>query len=53
MKKKQEAEATMFKLTARLPESLVERVKISAIRRKVSLQEAVAEALEAWLKENR
>jgi predicted HicB family RNase H-like nuclease len=52
MKKKQEAEP-MFKLTARLPETLVERVKISAIRRKVSLQDAVAQALEEWLKEDR
>jgi len=41
----------MFKMTARLPESLAERAKIRAVKEKRTLQELVALALEAYLHE--
>jgi hypothetical protein len=46
---KQEAEA-MSKVTIRLPQSLVQRAKIRAIKERRALQEITAEALEAYLK---
>jgi predicted HicB family RNase H-like nuclease len=49
MKTRREAEA-MLKLTVRLPESLVERAKIRAIKERSSLQDLTATALEAYLK---
>ena len=42
---------TMFRMTVRIPEDLAEKVKISAVKRKVTLQDAVAQALQAWLRE--
>jgi predicted HicB family RNase H-like nuclease len=41
----------MVKLTVRLPESLVERAKIAAVKQKTSLQEMMRVALIAHLKE--
>lgn len=43
----------MVKLTVRLPENLVERAKIAAVKQKTTLQEMIRVALEAHLKEVR
>jgi predicted DNA binding CopG/RHH family protein len=40
----------MFKLTVRLPDSLIERAKIRAVKDKLTIQDLVAGALEAYLK---
>jgi len=40
----------MFKLTVRLPDSLIERAKIRAIKDKLTMQDLVTEAIEAYLK---
>jgi len=40
----------MFKLTVRLPDTLVEKAKIRAVKDKRSLQDLVHDALEAYLK---
>jgi len=40
----------MSKVTIRLPQSLVQRAKIRAIKERRALQEITAEALEAYLK---
>jgi hypothetical protein len=40
----------LVQTTIRLPQPLLERLKIAAVRRKTTLQEIAAEALEAWLK---
>lgn len=47
--KTKEAEP-MSKVTIRLPDDLVERAKIRAIREHRTLQEMTAEALEAYLR---
>jgi predicted DNA binding CopG/RHH family protein len=50
MKKlKREAEA-MVRMTVRVSEGLAERTKIRAIQDKISFQDLVGEALEAYLK---
>jgi predicted DNA binding CopG/RHH family protein len=43
-------EAAMFKLTVRLPDSLIEKAKIRAVKDKLTMQDLVADALEAYLK---
>ena len=53
MKKSQREEPPMVKLTVRLPENLVERAKIAAVKQKTTLQEMTRVALEAHLKEVR
>jgi plasmid stability protein len=40
----------MFKLTVRLPDSLVEKAKIRAVKDRRTLQDLVNDALEAYLK---
>jgi predicted DNA binding CopG/RHH family protein len=40
----------MFKLTVRLPDSLIERAKIRAIKDKLTVQDLVTEAIEGYLK---
>jgi hypothetical protein len=50
MRTKQREEAAMFKLTVRLPDSLIERAKIRAIKDKLTMQDLVTEAIEAYLK---
>ncbi len=40
----------MTKVTIRLPENLVERGKIRAIKERRNFQDVIAEALEAFLK---
>ena len=40
----------MHKLTIRLPEAMVERAKIRAVKEKTTLQEMVTTALEAYLR---
>jgi predicted DNA binding CopG/RHH family protein len=49
MKAKREPEA-MTKVTIRLPQNLVERGKIRAIKERRNFQDVIAEALEAFLK---
>src|ERR1700730_3348933 len=50
MRTKQREGAAMFKLTVRLPDSLIERAKIRAIKDKLTMQDLVTEAIEAYLK---
>jgi len=50
-KPKQEAEEAMVKTTVRMPESLVERAKITAIKQKITLQDLVTVAVENYLKQ--
>ena len=40
----------MVRMTVRVPDGLAEKVKIRAIREKISLQELVKHALEAYLR---
>lgn len=40
----------MFKLTVRLPDNLIERAKIRAVKDRLTMQDLVTEALEAYLK---
>lgn len=40
----------MLKLTVRLPEKLVEKAKIRAVKERTTLQDMVTVALEAYLK---
>ena len=40
----------MVRMTVRVPDALAEKVKIRAIREKISLQELVKQALEAYLR---
>jgi predicted transcriptional regulator len=40
----------MTKITIRLPDALVQRAKIRAVRQRTQLQKIIAAALEAWLK---
>lgn len=40
----------MLKLTVRLPENLVEKAKIRAVKERTTLQDVVTVALEAYLK---
>jgi len=40
----------MFKLTVRLPNSLIEKAKIRAVKDRRTLQDLVSDALEAYLK---
>lgn len=40
----------MVKVTVRLPENLVEKAKIRAVKERTTLQEMVAAALETYLK---
>jgi len=40
----------MFKLTVRVPDNLIERSKIRAIKDKLTMQDLVTEALEAYLR---
>ena len=40
----------MVRMTVRVPEALAEKVKIRAIREKISLQELVKQALKAYLR---
>jgi plasmid stability protein len=42
----------MFKLTVRLPDGLIQRAKIRAIKDRRTVQDLVAEALEAYLKDS-
>ena len=39
-----------FQLTVRISEALAERIKIRAVREKLTLQELTARALEAYLR---
>ena len=41
----------MVKTTVRMPESLVERAKITAIKQKITLQDLVTVAVENYLKQ--
>jgi predicted DNA binding CopG/RHH family protein len=50
MRTRKQAPEAMFKLTVRLPESLIENAKIRAVKERTTLQEMVAEALAAYLK---
>src|SRR5579885_3907223 len=47
---KREASRMMTKITIRLPDALVQRAKIRAVRQRTQLQKIIAAALEAWLK---
>lgn len=40
----------LFRMTVRVPESLAERVKIRAIKEKLTIQELTARALESYLR---
>jgi hypothetical protein len=50
MKMKNREGQPMFKVTMRLPENLVERAKIRAIKEHRTLQEIAAAALDAYLR---
>jgi hypothetical protein len=50
MKKPQPEDQTLFKLTVRLPHTLVDEAKIRAIREGKTLQEIAAIALTAYLR---
>jgi len=50
MKISKREETLMVRMTVRVPEALAEKVKIRAIREKISLQELVKQALKAYLR---
>jgi predicted DNA binding CopG/RHH family protein len=50
MAKLKQENGTMLKLTVRLPESLVEKAKIRAVKERTTLQDMVTLALETYLK---
>jgi predicted transcriptional regulator len=51
-KSQREAEA-VSKTTIRLPDKLLERAKIHAVKERRTLQDVIADALEAYLKASR
>jgi hypothetical protein len=52
--RKRNSEATMLKtITVRLPENLIARAKIEAVKNRRTLQETVELALTAWLAASR
>jgi hypothetical protein len=51
--KKKAPEMEVSKITARVPRALAANVKIRAVQRRITLQEAIIEALAGWLKETR
>lgn len=50
MKQDKQEVVTMSKVTIRLPDSIIERAKIRAIKERRTLQDITAEALEVYLK---
>jgi hypothetical protein len=42
----------LIQTTLRLPEPLLERLKVTAVRRKTTLRAIAVEAFETWLKTN-
>jgi hypothetical protein len=48
--KDQPSMVSTFRLTVRIPEALAERVKIQAVKEKLTIQELTARAFEAYLR---